>query len=352
MSLSAAIVVALAALFCAEAARPLADHCRPPELLGSAPVVLAGLASAWENGFKEEGGKLRLMRPFRPPQGALDPALGRFLDGQSDFALLTREIAEVDLARFRASHGGRVPVIVPVAGGAWDGFGKSDAVAVIVHRSNPLRWLTLAQLDAVFSLTRYRGGRPVRTWGDLGLTGAWRDRQVQLVGGDAWADEESARALTLRRHVMTIERRRGRWRQAPDSGGEAENVARVARNGSAISFTGMGHVTSAVRALAVAGEDDVPVFPDAWSARTGRYPLLRTIDLLVAPAPDARTVAFARYLIGPKGQALITAQGEFMELSQLHLSQADVIVSDLEHALRPRPRLSLDSASLCGPDRS
>ena len=104
---------------------------RPTDAVGSAPLVLAGLATEWSAAFARRGGRVRLTRPFGPPQGALDPNLGAFLDGRLDFAFLTREIVEADLARFRSRHRGEDPVIVPVAGGSWRRFGYVDAVVVI-----------------------------------------------------------------------------------------------------------------------------------------------------------------------------------------------------------------------------
>src|SRR5207342_1690839 len=58
-----------------------------------------------------------------------------------------------------------------------------DALAVYVHRDNPLDQLTLAQVDAAFSKTRKRGHpKDAAVWGDLGLTGDWKTRPLSLYG--------------------------------------------------------------------------------------------------------------------------------------------------------------------------
>jgi phosphate transport system substrate-binding protein len=58
-----------------------------------------------------------------------------------------------------------------------------DALAVYVHKDNPLESLTIPQADAIFSVTRRCGADAnVARWGDLGLTGTWANRPLQLYG--------------------------------------------------------------------------------------------------------------------------------------------------------------------------
>lgn len=308
----------LAALVSVCAIPAAARDCPAPEsnAIGSAPAILAKLAPQWLAAARLP---VRIDPPHGPPQGRLDPALDAFLHGKRDFALLTREIAEADLATFRAAHDGRSPLVLPVAAGNWNRFGYVDAVGVIVHRSNPIRSLSLRQLDAIFSTTRRRGGAEVRTWGDLGLRGNWAARPVKLAGGGGWAAEESARALTIRRIVFGTG---GRWKPAPGSGDDSDVVERVGRDPAAIGFTGMGHLSADVRAipLTIAGK---PVAPSETSARAGTYPLLRTVDLLIdPPTASAATLAFARFLLSDASQAITARQGDVMPLPRGVLAQS------------------------------
>jgi phosphate transport system substrate-binding protein len=280
------------------------------------PIIMAGLAARWRTAYAaaNRDAAITLPVPFGPPQGTLDPHLRGFLEGRLNFAFLTREIAETDLAIFRAHHGSADPVILPVAGGNWNRFGYVDGVVVIVHRSNPIRSLSLAQLDAIFSDSRWRGAAAVRNWGDLGLRGGWRSVAVTLAGGGGWAGEESARALTIRRQVLSVGGKRGQWRAAPGSGAEADVVARVGADAGAIGFTGMGHLSADVRAVPIDG-----IALTRRTAADGRYKLVRTVDLLTAPNGvdeniDPDVARFARFLISAQGQAIIVAQGDFMPL--------------------------------------
>ena len=292
--------------------------CPMTTLRGSAPTILTALAPAWRADFgaRYPDVKLDLITPFGPPQGALDPGFEAFLEGRADFAFLTRDIAEADLATFRRSHHGAAPLVVPVAAGAWDRYGYVDAVAIVVNKANPLQRLSFRQLDAIFSTTRLRGGHAPTDWAALGIAG-WRGRPIHVVGGGGWAGDESARALTIRRRVLSVGARRGAWRAVPDSGSEAAVVDRVAADPLAIGFTGMGHLTSGVRPVAIAvGDRDPAYLPTMNTIAADRYPLARTVDLLFAPAAGCgdRLRAFARYLLSDAGQRQVRASGVFLPL--------------------------------------
>ena len=56
-----------------------------------------------------------------------------------------------------------------------------DALAVYVHKDNPIPCLTLPQISGILSSNRKApGSANVRTWGDLGLTGGWAARPIAL----------------------------------------------------------------------------------------------------------------------------------------------------------------------------
>ena len=58
-----------------------------------------------------------------------------------------------------------------------------DALAVFVNKDNPIKCLTMAQVDAIFSKTRRDGYREdIKTWGQVGLTGEWANRPISLYG--------------------------------------------------------------------------------------------------------------------------------------------------------------------------
>ncbi|MBS0478014.1 MAG: substrate-binding domain-containing protein [Proteobacteria bacterium] len=291
--------------------------CTTERLRGAATTISDALATSWVGAFARlnPGSRISLIRPSGPPIGASNAGLAAFLGGRADFAFVTRDISEPDLATFRAAHDGDDPIVIPVASGAWDRFGYLDAVVIVVNANNPVRRLSYRQLDGIFSASRLRGSRPLRRWSDLGVV-MWRDRPVHVVGGEAWSGEESARALTVRRCVLSVGARRGVWLPVPGSGSEAEVVDRVAADPLGIGFTGMGHVKTGVRVVPIAREDRETAYrPTPFSIAKDRYPLARTVDLLIAPksACASELRSFAQFVVGATGQNLVVSS-EFLPL--------------------------------------
>jgi phosphate transport system substrate-binding protein len=291
------------------------------KLEGSAPPILARLARRWVAAFREREPAVRVdvPPPYEEPRGAGSERLRLFLDGRIDFAFLTRDLTAPDVAAFRRVHGFD-PLQIAVAGGSFRHFGFVDAVAVVVHRDNPVRGLTLAQLDAIFSKTRHRGqARAAVTWGDVGV-GEWADRPIHVVGHGAWSGEESARATFIRRNVMDAGARRGEWRDfgLPD-GGDAIVGDAVAADRYAIGFTGMGHLAPGIRTVALAPAAGAPFYEaDYDNVARADYPLSRVLYLVVARKPGEPLApaleAFAKFLLSRDGQREVLEQGIFLPL--------------------------------------
>ena len=81
-------------------------------------------------------------------------------EGTSNFGPMSRKMKSKESESFEAKFGYKATAI-PVA---------IDALAVFVHKDNPIKGLDIAQVDAIFSVTRKcRYGSDIKTWGDLGV---------------------------------------------------------------------------------------------------------------------------------------------------------------------------------------
>jgi len=294
---------------------------------GSVPAILPDLANRWIAAFQERhpGVHLRTPPPYLAPQGRLNPSLQQFLDGQSNFAFVSRDISPADAAAYLRSHGMNAAPI-PVVGGSWRHFGFIDAVGVIVNAANPVQSLTLAQLDAVFSKSRLRGHDEVHTWGDLGMTG-WSDKPVHVVGAAAWVGKEpSARAIFVHDNVLSVCPLKGQWRDDLRADGkEADVPNQVAADPYAVGFTGLGHLTAGVKAIAVS-EGGKAVAPTDENVSLGRYPLARVGYILLSRKPGQPIAPalreFVRFMLSREGQQIVLNQGIMLPLRAQQVEMA------------------------------
>ncbi len=290
-------------------------------LEGSAPAILPKLVDRWIAAFRAHHPRAQVTvpPPYLAPQGVLSPPLQRFLEGGLDFAFLSRDLTPEDVATFRRTHGAE-PVAIPVAAGSYAHFGFVDAVAIVVHKDNPIERLTYSQVDALFSRTRHRRGVRVNTWGDLGVT-QWESLPIHVVGAASWRGGESARAAVIRERILSVEGRRGEWRDDLDAaqGSEAQVPELVAADRHAIGFTGMGHLLPSTRAVALAPEARGPSYQASYeNVARALYPMSRVVHVIVAKrsgqALDPTLEAFVRFLVSKEGQRIVADQGVFLPL--------------------------------------
>ncbi|MEJ2668978.1 MAG: substrate-binding domain-containing protein, partial [Gammaproteobacteria bacterium] len=125
--------------------------------------TLANLMTFWAEDFKKIYPSVNIQIQAAGSSTA-PPAL---TEGTSSLGPMSRKMKDKESEAFETRYGDK-PTAVPVA---------IDALAVFVHKDNPIKGLSIAQVDAIYSATRQCGyDQDIRTWGDLGLTGAWQAR--------------------------------------------------------------------------------------------------------------------------------------------------------------------------------
>src|SRR4030095_16378057 len=101
------------------------------------------------------------------------------------------------------------------------------------------------QVDSVFSSTNKRGGKPINTWGELGLTGEWANRPISLYGRNS----ASGTYGFFKEHPLKHGDFRSTVKEQP---GSSSVVQGVANDLGGIGYSGIGYKTSGVNALALA----------------------------------------------------------------------------------------------------
>lgn len=274
--------------------------------------ILPTLVEAWVKAFQvyHPGFSLSIERPMAGSLGALE-----LIKGNLDLVFVSRELKPTDISGFRDKFG-YDPFSVPVSGGSWRHFGYLDAIAIMVHPSNPARSLSYEQLDAAFSATRHRGGKPVRTWGDLGLTGEWAKRPVHLYGIQPWNGFEEF----VRQRVLSTSDKRGEWSERMTYDPTFFNVARrVANDPNALGYTGLSAIDSEVKIMPVsAGEGIAPVSPTYSDVASAAYPLSRLVYLNTNPRSQAAANPamreFLRFIHSAEGQEVVLRHGIYLPL--------------------------------------
>ncbi|MBV1872830.1 MAG: substrate-binding domain-containing protein, partial [Gammaproteobacteria bacterium] len=131
--------------------------------------TLANLMTLWAEEYRRQYPSVNIQIQAAGSSTA-PPALS---EGTSNLGPMSRKMKNKELESFEKKHGYK-PTRIRVA---------LDALAVYVHKDNPIEGLTIPQVDAVFSVTRKCGAlKGVNMWGDLGMTGPWLDRALQVYG--------------------------------------------------------------------------------------------------------------------------------------------------------------------------
>ena len=290
---------------------------------------LEPLLRRWQEGFARTHPGVR----FELHLTGSDTGMARLYTAQADLTLLGREATANEVKAFEWIYHDR-PLGVEILTGSLDRAGRSPALAVLVHPSNPLAQLTLAQLDALFSPERRRGApSDLRTWGQLGLTGGWADRPIHLY----CCDTESNTGCYFRQ-VALRDSRHLHWDRLQEfadtrrTGTPVHDAAAKIRAALAADPAGLAVASlppgtdTGVKALDLAlGASGEAVPANTDTVRTRRYPFARPVFAYLnqpkaAPARPL-VVEFLRYILSPEGQGAIEPADGYLSLTP-NLSQA------------------------------
>ncbi|MEC9339959.1 MAG: substrate-binding domain-containing protein, partial [Pseudomonadota bacterium] len=131
--------------------------------------TLANLMTLWAEEFKKHYPNVNIQIQAAGSSTA-PPAL---TEGTSNLGPMSRMMKDNEVEAFEKRYGYKpTPVRVAI-----------DALAVYVHKDNPIKGMSIPEVDAVFSSTRKCGhSEDIRQWSQLGLSGEWEGRFTQLFG--------------------------------------------------------------------------------------------------------------------------------------------------------------------------
>ncbi len=308
------------------AAQPAPVPFRPPANGSSVIRVwgnprMAALVRAWREGF-------RRAHPEWAIEARLDGtglAMPGIYTGAADIALFGRDTNATDDDGFEHVLNYR-PLRIELATGSLAVPGQSCALAVFVHRDNPLAGFTLAQLDAIFGDELRRGHAPIRAWDALGLEGAWTKKPISLYGYDS----RSGPGVFFR-HVVLNDSQKIHWerytefsdRKTPDGAvmraGE-QAVAALAGDPAGIAIATPADASAAVKLVALASEEGGEFVPPTKATLVARrYPLARPVFACVNRPPgavlDPKVRALLEFMLSDEGQRELADASAYLPLA-------------------------------------
>jgi len=274
-----------------------------------------GLMDAWQRAFRERQPGVTFDNKLKGTASAI----GALYTGAGDLALMGREIWKPEIAAFKEVRG-YAPTGLDVMTGSFDVRNRGYAITVFVHKDNPIRHLSLDQLDAIYGVERRRGRAPVRTWGDLGLTGEWKDAPVNLYGlpiarGFAEYVEDRVFQGSQFWNPSIREFPDDKDSVSPTTDGAPRMLAALADDRFGIGYAGLVYGNPKTRVVPIAEAPGMlPVMPTLESVRDHSYPLTRIITMFIDKRPgkpaDPKVDEFLRFILSREGQRIVEEHGE------------------------------------------
>lgn len=256
--------------------------------------TLANLMTLWAEEFKRAYPNVNIQIQAAGSSTA-PPAL---TEGTSNLGPMSRKMKDEEIEAFEKKQGYKpTPVKVAV-----------DALAVFAHKDNPIKGMTIAQVDAVFSSTR-KCSHPedVTRWGQLGLTGGWTVRPIQLFGRNS----VSGTYGYFKEHALCKGDFKTNVNEQP---GSASVVQSVSTSLNAIGYSGIGYKTSNVKTVPLASKEGGEfVEATEGNAISGKYPLARYLYVYVNKHPNKPLAPleaeFVKLVLSKQGQGVVIKDG-------------------------------------------
>jgi len=268
--------------------------CAPPSPSGQPPAAvysiqnvgsdtIVNLALAWAETYQGEHPDVRIA----VTGGGSGTGIAALINGTVDIANASRQIKKEEVDRAQANH--IAPVEHTVA---------RDAIAVIVHPSNPVERLTLEQISDIYT------GK-ITNWKQVG----GENRPIVLLSRES----NSGTHVFFLEQVIRLGDPKSTALFAPDTLllPSSEGITAEARqNPNAIGYDGLGYVTPEVKVLAVGRKPEGPfVLPSIESVNSNAYPIARDLYMYTAGKPAGQIEKYLDWIASPAGQEIVAQLG-------------------------------------------
>ena len=244
--------------------------------------TMVNLALAWV----EEYTRLHPDVRISVTGGGSGTGIAAMINGTVDIANASRNMKpeEIEAAR----ENGIEPVEFVVA---------RDAIAVVVHPSNPVDRLTLRQISDIYT-------DKITNWRQVG----GKDRPIVLLSRES----NSGTYVYFLENVIRLGNEESDLLFSPNTllMPSSEGIsAEVRQNPNAIGYDGLGYVTPDQKVVAVARDKEGPyVMPSVRTVNDGSYPIARPLYMYTAGEPTGQIAAYLDWVLD-EGQTLVADIG-------------------------------------------
>jgi phosphate transport system substrate-binding protein len=257
--------------------------------------TLNNVMTLWAEGFKKFYPNVNIQIEGKGSSTA-PPAL---IEGTAQLGPMSRPMKGTEIDGFEAKYGYKpTPLRTSL-----------DSLAVFVHKDNPVKGLTLPQVDGIFSKTQRCKGKDAKTWGDVGMDGTWGGAPISLYGRNS----ASGTYGFFKEHALCNGDYKDTVKEQP---GSASVVQGVGEDRNAAGYSGIGYTTSGVRAIPLAAKDGEPFHEANYqNVINGSYPLSRFLFVYINREPgkpiDPLVKEFAKFVFSKEGQEVVIKDGFF-----------------------------------------
>jgi phosphate transport system substrate-binding protein len=247
--------------------------------------TMVNLAQAWAEAYREVTTDVAV----EVSGGGSGVGIAALMRGTIDLANSSRDIKPKEVEEVRR-HTGRDPTEV-IAG--------YDALAIFVHRDNPIETITFEQLSAIF-----REDGPVTRWSQLGVQvpGCRRDQIIRVSRQSSSGTYEFFRERVLQQQDFKL--------GSLDMNGSKEVVELVGNTPCAIGYSGMGYANARVKMLKVAARSEGPaVAPTMENTLSQQYPIARSLHLYALGEPTGALRGYLDWILSAAGQRVVQECG-------------------------------------------
>jgi phosphate transport system substrate-binding protein len=254
-------------------------------ILNRGSDTMINVAQGWAEAYAEVAPEVSV----EVAGGGSGVGIAALIDGTVHIANSSRPLKADEIEKARAHHG--VDPVEIVAG--------YDALAVFVHRDNPVQQLTLAQIQAIYA----EDGAALR-WSDLGVVNraCARDTIVRLSRQSSSGTYDFFREVALGRNDFKL--------GTLELNGSKEVVELVSHTPCAIGYSGMGYAIAGVRMVPIASNETSPaIAPSAIAALDRSYPIARPLYVFTVGKLDHETARYIEWILSDAGQRIVAKVG-------------------------------------------